>query len=193
MGFNQKNLWVRSLLVLVLFVSTSGAIRVEHLHRQSNLTPKKFSRLFSEFDWVLFHRVQQPNDFLRSKKGDCDDFACLADEVLIPKGFETRLIHVQLVGMVSHAVCYVTEDRAYLDYNNRSHFFTLTKSGPSLRDIASRVARSLNANWTAAFRLDFSYSEHLKTITAKVVRTQDPSTHPPPGKAAPRHNPFHVE
>lgn len=190
---NQRNIWIRSFLVLAFFATTSGAFRVEHLHRQSKLTPKKFSRMFTDFKFELFHHVQMPNDFLRAKKGDCDDYACLADEVLKPKGFETRLIHIRLVGMISHAVCYITEDGAYLDYNNRNVFFTMTRSEPSLRKIAAKVARSLNANWTSAFEFEFSYADQRKTITAKVVRTQDPRTDPTPGKAAPRPNPFLVE
>ena len=166
---------------------------IGHLRGQPDLTPKKFSRMFSDFNFELFDYVQTPEEFLRTKSGDCDDYACLADDVLKPKGFETRLIHIRLVGMTSHAVCYVTEDGAYLDYNNRNIFFTMTRSDPSLRKIAGKVARSLNANWTSAFEFDFSFNNQRKNITAKVVRTQDPSTDPPPGKAAPRPNPFLVE
>lgn len=189
----QQNFWIPSLLVLVFCATTTSAMRVEHLHRESKLTPKKFSRMFAEFDYKLFDYVQAPNDFLRTQKGDCDDYACLADEVLRPKGFETRLVHIRLVGMISHAVCYITENGAYLDYNNRNVFFTMTRSDPSLRKIAAKVAHSLNANWTSAFEFEFSYADQRKTITAKVVRTQDPRTDPLPGKAAPRPNPFLVE
>jgi hypothetical protein len=178
---------------LVLSATVSGALNVNNLHRDPALTPKKFSRLFDKFGYELFHNVQPPDEFLRKKSGDCDDYACLADEVLAPKGFDTRLIHIRLVGMVSHAVCYVTDDRAYLDYNNRNVFFTMSKSDPSLRKIATKVARSLKANWTSAFEFEFSYDDQRKTITAKVVRTQDSRDDPPAGKAAPQSNPFFIE
>lgn len=166
---------------------------VEHLHRDRDLSPKKFSQMFEYFGYELRPNVKPPNEFLRDRRGDCDDYACLADLVFASKGLETRLVHVRLVGMVSHAVCYITEDRAYLDYNNRKVFFTMTKSNPSLRKIATKVARSLNANWTTAFEFDFSYDDQRKTITAKVVRTQDPRDDPPPGKAKPKPNPFFIE
>lgn len=166
---------------------------IGELENDRNLTPKKFSQMFSDFDYELFHWVQSPEQFLRTETGDCDDYACLADEVLAPKGFETRLIHVRLVGMTSHAVCYITENRAYLDFNNRNVFFTMTRSDPSLRKIATKVARSLNANWTSAFEFEFSYDTQRKRITAKVVRTQDPSKDPPPRKATPQPNPLIVE
>ena len=90
--------------------------------------------------------------------------------------------------MTSHAVCYITEDGAYLDYNNRNVFFTMIRSDPSLRKIATKVARSLNANWTSAFEFQFFYSTQSKAITAKVVRTQDPRNDPPPQKAPPPSN-----
>jgi hypothetical protein len=172
---------------------STAALTVEHLHRNASLTPKKFSQMFVDFEYRLFDHVQPANQFLRTKRGDCDDYASLADEVLAPKGFETRLIHVRLIGLTSHAVCYVTEDRAYLDYNNRNVFFTLTRSRPALRDIAEKVARSLNANWTTAFEYDFSYADPRKRITAKVVRTQDPHLDPPPRKPAAQRHPLQVE
>ncbi|GAB5560764.1 MAG: hypothetical protein SynsKO_24110 [Synoicihabitans sp.] len=149
--------------------------------------------MFEDFDYTLHYHVQPQDQFLRSKSGDCDDYACLADDVLAPRGFETRLIHVRLAGRVSHAVCYITDDRAYLDFNNRKVFFTMTRSDPSLRKIATKVAKSLNANWTSAFEFEFSYVTQQKLITAKVVRTQDPRTDPPPRKATPPDNPLLVE
>ena len=179
--------------VLVLSANCLLSVSLDGLHNQRDLTPKKFSRMFADFDYELYHEVQPPEQFLRQESGDCDDYACLADDVLAPKGFETRLIHIRLVGMTSHAVCYITEDGAYLDYNNRNVFFTMTKSAPPLRKIATKVAKSLNANWTSVFEFEFSYSTQRKLITAQVVRTQDPRSDPPPGKATPPQNPLLVE
>ncbi len=180
-------------ILVFLMVAPAPAMSYEHLRRDPDLTPRKFSRQFADFQYELLDHVQPADMFLRRKRGDCDDHASLADDVLTHKGFETRLVHVRLVGLTSHAVCYVTEDRAYIDYNNRNVFFTLTRSRPGLRDIADKVARSLNANWTAAFEYEFSYEDPRKRITAKVVRTQDPRKDPPPRKASPPANPFLVE
>ncbi len=180
----------RQLSTLVLGLSLFGvlpgsamAISLRELEATPKLTPKKFAAYFETFRFELFHHVQSPDEFLRNRRGDCDDYAVLADHVLPERGYETRLIHVRLAGMVAHAVCYVTEDRAYLDYNNRAVFFRTTKAKPALRDIADKVAASLNANWTSASEFVYSYETDRKIITATVVRTADPAKDPPPKKA----------
>jgi hypothetical protein len=85
---------------------------------------------------------------------------------------------VRLVGRVAHAVCYVTENRAYLDYNNRIYFSTLERSGPSIREIATKAADSLQANWTSASEFTYDYKEDRKHFLATVVKTEPPSNDP---------------
>jgi hypothetical protein len=181
-----------SLMVMAL-PSLAWGLTVEQLHRDASLTPKKFSRLFADFEYELERYIQPAEVFLRREKGDCDDYTALADSVLAPKGFETRLVQVRLAGLTSHAVCYVTESKAYLDYNNRQVFFTMTRSSPALRQIAEKVARSLNANWTVAFEYEFSYEDSRKRIMARVVRVRDPRHDPPPQKARPQADRLLVE
>ena len=111
----------------------------------------------------------------------------LADFVLSKRGLRTRLVHVRLAGRVAHAVCYVTENNAYLDYNNRKFFVTLERSGPDLRTIANTVADSLSASWTTASEFTYSYETRRKTMTATVSRTG--AEVPVPGQPSP----FHVE
>jgi hypothetical protein len=174
------------MLVAGLISATNlQAISLDELERVPKLTPKKFASYFETFHYRLYHDVQPANQFLLNRRGDCDDYAVLADHVLPTHGYETRLVHVRLAGMVAHAVCYVTEQNAYLDYNNRAVFFRLTKSKPSLRSIADKVASSLNANWTSASEFIYTYESGRKIITATVVRTDDPDKDPPPRKAAP--------
>ncbi len=169
------------------------AISLRELEAVPELTPKKFATYFETFRYELYHEVQPPDQFLLNRRGDCDDYAVLADHVLPDRGYETRLIHVRLAGMVAHAVCYVTEDKAYLDYNNRAVFFRLTKAKPSLRAIAEKVADSLNANWTSASEFVYSYKTDRKIITATVVQTADPADDPPPQKAHPPRSSLLVE
>lgn len=188
----------RPLLAAAAFIvgvlpGSAMAISLHELEATPALTPKKFASYFETFHYELFHEVQPPDQFLRNRRGDCDDYAILANHILPENGYETRLIHIRLAGMVAHAVCYVTEDSAYLDYNNRAVFFRLTKAKPSLRAIADKVADSLNANWTSASEFVYTYDNDRKTITATVVRTADPANDPPPRKAHPPRNSLLVE
>lgn len=147
------------------------AVTLKELTEKSGLTPRKFASHFGDFAYEFNGPIQSPTRFLARKSGDCDDYAVLADHVLSQHGLKTRLIHIRLAGRIAHAVCYVTENKAYLDYNNRSVFFTLTRSGSAIRDIAAKVAASLEANWTTASEFSYSYTTRRKTMIATVSQT----------------------
>lgn len=166
-------------LLGLLLPSRLPAETLSDLLNDPKMNPKRFAGRFEYFEYEFNTVVQAPDIFLARKKGDCDDYACLADLVLSRKGFGTRLVQVQLASMVDHAVCYVTESKAYLDYNNRRVFFTLAHCRPSLREIAGDVADSLDLNWTSAF--EFTFSGDTKEIVATVVKTAPPENDPPPG------------
>lgn len=163
------------------------AVTVDEMLGNPKLGAKKFATYFGSFDYEFSSAVQPPNAFLQRERGDCDDYAVLADFVLSKHGLGTRLVHVRLAGRVAHAVCYVTENSAYLDYNNRKYWVTLARSSPDLRDIASKVATSLSANWTSASEFTYSYETRRKVMTATISQTGD--NQPAPGKPSP----FHVE
>lgn len=148
-----------------------GAVTLQELTEARGLTAKKFASYFADFAYEFNGPIQPPQTFLTRERGDCDDYSVLADFVLKKHGFDTRLIHIRLAGRIAHAVCYVTENKAYLDYNNRNVFFTLTRSGPDIRDIATKVARSLEANWTSASEFSYSYETRRKTMIATVSQT----------------------
>jgi len=147
------------------------AVTLQELTDNPKLTAKKFASYFSDFAYEFNGPIQSPTAFLAREKGDCDDYAVLADYVLSKHGLQTRLIHIRLTGRVAHAVCYVTDNKAYLDYNNRAVFFTLTRCGPDIRDIASKVAQSLEASWTTASEFTYSYATRRKTMIATVSQT----------------------
>lgn len=168
--------------------ATLGAVTMEELLTQPKLTPKKFASYFGGFGYEFNAPIQSAGIFLAREKGDCDDYSVLAAHVLAQHGYTTRLIHVRLAGRVAHAVCYVNEAKAYLDYNNRNVFFTLTRSGPDIRDIASKVAQSLEASWTTASEFTYSYSTRRKTMIATVSQTGGVETASPP-----QSSPFNVD
>jgi hypothetical protein len=153
-------------------------LTIEELVGDARLTPKRFAAQFERFEYEFSPQILPVEEFLGAERGDCDDYAVLADYVLKPKGFATRVIHVRLVGRVAHAVCYVGESSAYLDYNNRKYFFSLERCGRRLRDIATKVAESFSGNWTSASEFTYDYIEGKKHFGSTVVKTEPPSSDP---------------
>jgi len=147
------------------------AVTIDELLGNPKLGAKKFAEYFGDFSYEFNQAILAPDIFLARESGDCDDYAVLADFVLSKHGLGTRLVHVRLTGRVAHAVCYVTENNAYLDYNNRKYFVTLERSKPDLRAIANKVADSLSASWTTASEFTYSYETRRKKMTATISRT----------------------
>jgi hypothetical protein len=178
--------WLQLVLAVALTVGVAlsrlEALTVEALLADRTLTPRRFANLFEGFTYEFINYVQNPNVFLRTKTGDCDDYAILADHVLGHHGYDTRLIHVRMMGRIAHAVCYVTEDKAYLDYNNRRYTFNLERCGPSIRAIATKVARSFEANWTSASEFTYDYATDVKEAKFTVVKTDPPGQDPDRGR-----------
>lgn len=167
-------------LVCALLGTRLDALTMADLMNDEKMTPQRFASLFKDFKFVLQpFDVQNPNVFLRTQSGDCIDYAVLADHVLGAKGYETRLIRVEMVGTnIGHAVCYVTESKAYLDYNNRTYFVALKKCGSTIREIATKVADSFDANWTFAMEFTYNYKEDRKRPVYTVVKTDPPAKDP---------------
>lgn len=178
--------WLRragsATLALAVALTPLDALTVQQLMDEPDLTPRKFANHFEKFTYEFFDYVQNPDEFLKTRTGDCDDYACLADLVLKKKGFGTRLIHIRMVGRIAHAVCYITENKVYLDYNNRKYTFNLEKCGPSIREIATKVARSFEANWTSASEFTYDYKTEEKKALFTVVKTDLPGNDPDRGR-----------
>ena len=107
-------------------------------------------------------------------------YAVLADQVLTAQGFDTRLIAVRCPGRSGYIVCYVTQEAAYLDYNNVTYIVKLESSGPTIREVANKVATTLQQNWTSASEFTVG-DDGSKFLFATVVQTDDPLTDPPLG------------
>jgi len=190
-SFAQKiPLWPQRVILWLCFLASGiaapvslEAVTLNELLDNPRLNAKKFASYFGDFAYEFNSQIQSATEFLTRERGDCDDYAVLADFVLKKHNLGTRLIHIRLAGRVAHAVCYVSESKAYLDYNNRAVFFTLARSGPDIRDIASKVAQSLEANWTTASEFDYSYATRRKTMIATISQTGEPVGNPAPGRA----------
>ncbi len=163
----------------VLALKSTDHFTLRDLEQAPGLTPGKFADLFEDFEYEFSAPVLPADVFLAQRSGDCDDYAVLAAYVLRLKGYHPRLIQVQLVGTnVDHAVCYISEQKVYLDYNNRKYTFNLEKSRPTVRDIANAVADSLEQNWTTAFEFTYSYADPRKRIVWVIVKTDPPDRDP---------------
>lgn len=184
----RATLWL-CLVASGLAAPALDAVTMNELLDNPKLNAKKYASYFGDFAYEFSSEIQTGPVFLARQKGDCDDYAVLADFVLKKHGGKTRLIHVRLAGRVAHAICYVDDNNAYLDYNNRAVFFTLTKCAPDIREIANKVARSLEANWTTASEFTYSYVTQRKTMISTVSQTGGPAAPATPGKSSP----FHVD
>lgn len=168
-----------ALACLLLAPTMMAAMTLAELEQNPKMTPKRFANLFEDFDYEFFNYVQRPETFLGTRKGDCDDYALLADRVLGQRGYTTRIVRVVLAGRrINHVVCYVEENKAYLDFNSRKYFLNLDRSGPTAREIADKVAASFEANWSSASVFTYAYDDDKKVIRYTVVKTDPPSRDP---------------
>lgn len=143
-------------------------VTLKQMETDAKLTPKRFANYFSNFRYEYHPELQSAEIFLKNEAGDCDDYAVLADRILHPKSYTTRLIFIAMPGLIPHVVCYVDEEKGYLDYNNRGYWVKIEKSPLSLRAIAAKVAKSFSANWTSAseFTMDKDDAQHfVRTIS----------------------------
>lgn len=157
-----------------LVLADARALTVFELLTEPELTPKKFASKFERFEYEFDPLVQPADVFLRREIGDCDDYAILANHILKQRGFQTRILHIRLVGRVAHAVCYVDEAKAFLDFNNRRYFRNVERSGRRLREIADEVASSFKGSWTSVSEFTYDYKEGKKHFARTVVKTEPP-------------------
>jgi hypothetical protein len=176
--------------LLALAAARIQAFTLSDLLSDTKMSPGRFAGYFEDFEYDIHpFDVQDPDVFLETRRGDCIDYAVMADYVLKQDGYTTRLIRVEMVGKnMGHAVCYVSQSTAYLDYNNRKYLFKLKHSGRRLREIATDVANSFDANWTFASEFTYTYKEDVKRAVLTVVKTDPPETDPDAGSPAPSQN-----
>jgi len=155
------------LFVLGLSAQHVSALTLAELRADPNLTPERFIKHFADFRFELFRDVRQPENFLATRSGDCDDFATLAAVLLREKGYTTRLVAVFMLDCV-HMVCYVKEANGYLDYNCRMQASPLVKCDERLAAIAASVAGSFRANCRSAS--EFTFQNRARHFAMTVFR-----------------------
>lgn len=153
--------------LFLCFAFSASSLTLEEIRKMPGLTPRKFAALFSDFEFKFRAEVQDPEVFLATQSGDCDDYATLAAAVLRERGYTPRLITVRMPSVV-HVVCYIEETKSYLDYNNRSFFMRTVSCGGSIEEIARRVAKSSDLPWHSAS--EFTFQDGLKRLVKTVVQ-----------------------
>jgi hypothetical protein len=154
-----------ALTILLFCLVSSFGLTLEQLRNTPDLSPEKFATLFNHFEFNYRVDVQDPDTFLSTRSGDCDDFSTLAATVLREKGYTTRLIAIRMPKVV-HVVCYVEQSHAYLDYNNRTTS-ALVPCEPAISQIAAQVANSYSLPWSSAS--EFSWENGVKRLVKTEV------------------------
>jgi hypothetical protein len=119
-------------------------------------------------DGPQFYRVVMPYDY-----------AILADLILKPQGYGTRLIDVRMAGTDVHTICYVPQEAGFLRYQPEKGTFRMTSSGSTVRALADQLSASCTENWTTAS--EFIYTNGTKELVATVAKTDSPQASPVPG------------
>lgn len=161
--------WCWRALLLVCLPLSLLSVTLDELMNAEKMTPKKFASYFKDFEYKFHADVQPAEVFLETRNGDCDDYALLADKVLRKHGFTTRLVSIRMPGLLTHVVCYVVEEKVYLDFNNRVYLSRTERSDPDLREIAQKVAKSFEANWTSVS--EFTYRDGVKELVQTISKT----------------------
>jgi hypothetical protein len=166
---------VLAIVLSALALSPSArALTVAQLKAMPNLTPEQFAHQFSDFEFKFHAEVQDHDVFLRTKSGDCDDFATVAADVLAGKGYTPRMIAIRMKGE-THVVCYIDETQSYLDYNTRKETHPLVPCSPDITEIAHKVAESFNRDWVATYEFTYTESDKTKRLVNNIIPNQPPS------------------
>jgi len=170
------------LLGLALGISVSRASLVAELTAQKELTPESLLRHFADFSFELSDEVQEPETFLQRKRGDCDDFAQLAAEVLTRRGYKAKLVVVMMEGQ-THVVCYVAEAHGFLDFNFRAAAKPVMESDGSLEDVAEKVAAYFHSKWHMASEVRYQDRRAVYVDSAfptrAIAKSTDAKSAPP--------------
>jgi hypothetical protein len=162
-------------MVLLAMPLVGRAFTMKELRAMPNLTPEKFEKLFASFAYKFHPEVQPHNVFLRTKSGDCDDFATVAAEVLACHGYTPRMIAIRMKGE-THVVCYIVEEGAYLDYNTRKDEYPLVPCSPDITAIATKVAAGFERDWVATYEFTYDPHEDVKRLVNSIIPNPSVST-----------------
>jgi hypothetical protein len=135
---------------------------LDELEHMPHFTPEKLVQCFKDFEYEFHVEVQDADTFLHSQKGDCDDFAIVAAEVLSSRGYTPRLVTVRMV-----------ERGGYLDYNARKSGTPITPCGERLSEIAVTVGKSFHREWSAVYEFKYDRSRQFKRLVNHILTNPD--------------------
>jgi hypothetical protein len=162
------------LLFAVAFSPSAHALTMRQLKDIPHLTPEQLAHQFADFEFKFHAEVQDHDVFLRTKSGDCDDYATVAAEVLAGKGYTPRMIAIRMKGE-THVVCYIEETQSYLDYNTRKDHSPLVPCSPDITVIAKKVAESFGRDWVATYEFTYSEDQKVKRLVNNIIPNNPPS------------------
>jgi hypothetical protein len=162
------------LLAALAFSPSAHAVTMRQLKDTRHLTPEQFAHQFADFEFKFHAEVQDHDVFLRTRSGDCDDFATVAAEVLTLNGYTPRMIAVRMKGE-THVICYIEETKSYLDYNTRKDAHPLVPCSPDITVIAKKVAESFNRDWVATYEFTYNEGEKVKRLVNNIIPNQPAS------------------
>jgi hypothetical protein len=158
-----------ALLIMALAMPLVGrAFTMKELRAMPNLTPEKFEKIFADFAYKFHPEVQPHDQFLRTKSGDCDDFATVAAEILECHGYTPRMIAIRMKGE-THVVCYIAEENGYLDYNTRKDASPIVPCSPEISAIATKVAAGFRRDWVATYEFTYDPHEDVKRLVNNII------------------------
>jgi hypothetical protein len=162
------------LLSALAFSPAAHALTMVQLKSMQEITPEKLEQQFADFEFKFHAEVQDHDVFLRTKSGDCDDFATVAAEVLALKGYTPRMIAVRMKGE-THVICYVEEAHGYLDYNTRKDAHPIVPCSPDITEIAHKVALSFGRDWVATYEFTYTESDKTKLLVNNIIPNNVPA------------------
>lgn len=158
-----------AVLLSALALSPSAhALTMRQLKSIPHLTPEKLEQQFADFEFKFHAEVQDHDVFLRTKSGDCDDFATVAAEILTANGFTPRMIAIRMKGE-THVVCYCEEAHGYLDYNTRKDAHPIVPCSADITSIAHKVALSFGRDWVATYEFTYNENEKVKRLVNNII------------------------
>ncbi len=78
----RTRLFFKQTLICLVAAGWLDATTLPSLLFDDRMTPKRFAAQFETFEYEFHAEVQPPDVFLSTRRGDCDDYAILADYVL---------------------------------------------------------------------------------------------------------------
>lgn len=113
-----------AVLMVALFFSTAWAQNLPVIPASIN-TPQAMAGWFEQefrYQRIIPDFRQSAEELLKSKSGDCDDFAVLAQEILSGMGIKSQVLIIKFKGLAdAHAICVFKEGNSYSFISNQ-HF-----------------------------------------------------------------------